>query len=220
MISTNPGHYEDTSIADALFSSTRQKVLRLFFLQPDRSFTMGELIEQAKAGSGAVQREVARLTESGLVNVQYRGRQKSYHANMASPIFGELSALIVKTLGPTEIIKKALQPVAHEIELAFIYGSVAKQTDRADSDIDVLLVSDTLSLEDIFSALEGAEGELSRPINPTLYSRDEFEKRRKQDNPFIRKVLNGPVLLLKGIIDEQGSIGQPGPDQKTSPRNT
>lgn len=217
MTSSDTGNQESVNIADALFSATRQKVLSLLFLQPDKAFTIGELIEQAKAGSGAVQREIGRLTNSGLLTVEYRGRQKSYHANKAAPVFHELRALVVKTLGPREVIKKALQPISNDIDLALIYGSVAKHTDRADSDIDLLLVSDTLSLEDVFGALELAESELSRPINPTLYSTDEFEKRRQQDNPFIRKVLNGPVLILKGIIDEQGSTGQPRPDQQTPP---
>ncbi len=103
------------------------------------------------------------------------------------------------------MVKDALNAINNEIDLALVYGSVAKNTDRADSDIDLMLVSDTLTLEDVFTALEPVEQELSRPVNPTLYTRHEFKKRRNNDNPFVRKVLSGPYLLLKGIIDEQES---------------
>ena len=193
------------SLADALFSGTRQKVLGLLFMQPDHDFSLAELIERAKAGSGAVQREIGRFVDSGLVTVEVKGRQKRYRANPESPIFPELCSLVAKTLGPAQVVKDAVRAIDNEIDVALIYGSVAKNTDRADSDIDLMLVSDTLTLEDVFTALEPAEQELSRPVNPTLYTRHEFEKRRANDNPFIRKVLNGPYLLLKGIIDEQGS---------------
>lgn len=193
------------SLADALFSGTRQKVLALLFLQPDEDFSIAELIEQAKAGSGAVQREVSRLVDSGLVNVNFRGRQKRYSANQTAPIFLELRSLIAKTLGPAQVIRDALKTVEDDISIALIYGSVAKNRDHAGSDIDLMLVSDTLTLEDVFAALEPAEQALARPVNPTLYTPQEFRTRQSSDNPFIKKVLNGPYLLLKGIIDEQGS---------------
>lgn len=195
----------NSSLADALFSGTRQKVLGLLFMQPDQDFSMAELIERARAGSGAVQREISRLVDSGLVTVDIRGRQKRYRANQNAPIFPELCSLVAKTLGPAQFVSNALRPIESEIDVALIYGSVAKNTDRANSDIDLMLVSDTLTLEDVFATLEPVEQEMSRPVNPTLYTRHEFEKRRANDNPFIRKVLNGPYLLLKGIIDEQGS---------------
>ena len=193
------------SLANALFSGTRQKVLGLLFMQPDHDFSLAELIERARAGSGAVQREIGRFVDSGLVTVEVKGRQKRYRANQDAHIFPELCSLVTKTLGPAQVIKDALSAIDNKIDVALVYGSVAKNTDRANSDIDLMLVSDTLTLEDVFATLEPVEQEMSRPVNPTLYTRHEFEKRRANDNPFIRKVLNGPYLLLKGIIDEQGS---------------
>lgn len=205
MITSSTPTPSHSRLADALFSGTRQKVLGLLFMQPDQDFSIAELIERARAGSGAVQREISRLVDSGLVTVDIRGRQKRYRANQNAPIFQELCSLVTKTLGPAQVVKDALRAIDSEIDVALIYGSVAKNTDRADSDIDLMLVSDTLTLEDVFTALEPVEQELSRPVNPTLYTRHEFEKRQDDDNPFIRKVLHGPYLLLKGIIDEQGS---------------
>jgi predicted nucleotidyltransferase len=191
-----------TGLADALFSQTRQKVLRLFFAGQERDFSVKELIEQAEAGSGAVQRELARLVDSGLVQVKLQGRLKRYRANPDSPVFSELSSLASKLLGPEQQVEDALNSISDKIDLALIYGSVAKRTDHANSDIDLMLVSDSLSLEEVFEALGPAESKLSRIINPTLYKQEEFKKRRVNKNPFLRKVLEGQYILLKGSINE------------------
>ncbi|WP_236744390.1 nucleotidyltransferase domain-containing protein [Marinobacter similis] len=206
-----------TGLADALFSATRQKVLRLFFTRQGRDFSIKELIEEAEAGSGAVQRELVRLVDSGLVQVNLQGRQKRYKANPDSPVYPELSSLVTKLLGPEQQVEDALRPILHKIDLALIYGSVAKRTEHAYSDIDLMLVSDTLTLEEVFEALGPAESNLSRTINPTLYNRKEFKKRRANENPFLRKVLEGQYILLKGSINESRSIGEPGSDTQTPP---
>ena len=206
-----------TGLADALFSATRQKVLRLFFMKPESDFSIKELIDQAEAGSGAVQRELARLVDSGLVQVNLQGRQKRFKANPDSPVYPELSSLVSKLLGPERQVEDALKPISDRIDLALIYGSVAKRTDHANSDIDLMLVSDALTLEDVYEALGAAEINLSRTINPTLYKREEFKKRRANNNPFLRKVLEGQYILLKGSVNESESSGKSGPDTQTAP---
>lgn len=206
-----------TGLSDALFSVTRQKVLRLFFTRPEQDFSIKELIEQAQAGSGAVQREVARLVDSGLVQVNSQGRQKRYKANPDSPVYPELSSLVTKLLGPEKQVEEALKPISDRIDLALIYGSVAKRTDHSGSDIDLMLVSDTLTLEEVFEALGAAEKALARTINPTLYKREEFEKRRANNSPFLMKVLKGQYILLKGSVDESRSTGKSGSDKQASP---
>lgn len=193
---------QPVSLGEALFSGTRQKVLGLLFGQPERWFTLSELIQLARAGSGAVQREVERLTTSGLLEVSSIGRQKFYRANSASPIHAELCGLIRKTLGPAEQLRITLEAVGDDILLAVLYGSVAKQSDRADSDIDVLLVSNSLTLEAVFRMLGPVETELGRHINPTLYTQREFMERRANNHPFLRKVLTGSHIVLKGRSDE------------------
>jgi predicted nucleotidyltransferase len=193
------------SYGEALFSGTRQKVLALFFGQPDRSYTQAELIELANAGSGAVQREVERLTNSGLLTVTKIGRQKFYSPNQQAPIYPELCALVRKTLGIEQQLRAAIDQGGENILMALLYGSVAKEEDRANSDIDVLLVSDTMTLEGVFRLFEPAEKALGRTINPTLYTVQEFEKRRADGQPFLRKVLAGKTILLKGSSD--GRLG-------------
>jgi predicted nucleotidyltransferase len=190
-----------SSLADALFAATQLKVLQLLFLDPERSFFASELITLAASGSGAVQRELARLIESGLVNQSLIGRQRHYQANRNSPIFAELRSIIIKIAGIPEQLRAALQPLADRITFAVLYGSIAKGTAKSSSDIDVLVVGDDIRLEELYSAFEGTEITLRRKVHPTLYSPDEFKRRRKSKNPFLMKVLTGDTVPLVGNPD-------------------
>ncbi len=195
------------SLADALFSATQQRVLALLFGQADRSFFTNELIGMVGSGSGAVQRELRRLVESGLVTVSRVGNQKHYQANPEAPIFEELRGIVVKTLGPAEVVRTALAPLTDRICLALVYGSVAKRSDTATSDIDLLIVSDQLTLEALYEAMAPAERELGRPVNPTLYTEAEFRKRRQNGSPFLAKVLAGEYIWLIGNDHDLETLG-------------
>jgi len=191
-----------TSLADALFSTIQQRVLAYLFGQPERSFFATELIKLAGGGSGAVQRELARLSDSGLVMVTRVGTQKHYQANPKSPIFAELCAIARKTVGLAEPLREALAPLAKRISAAFVYGSVAKRSDTAASDIDLMVVSDSLGYPDLFAALERASTRLGRKVNPTVYSRQELAKRMKQGNAFVTRVMTQPKVWLIGGEDD------------------
>lgn len=191
-----------TSLADALFSGTQQRVLGLVFGQPERSFYATELIGLTGAGSGAVQRELARLAQSGLVTVHRVGNQKHYRANPDSPIFAELCSIAQKTVGLAEPLREALAPLAKKIFVAFVYGSVAKRQDTAASDIDLMLVSDQLTYADVFAVLKQVGNRLARPVNPTILTRKELAKRIAGDNAFVTRVLAQPKLWLIGHDDD------------------
>ncbi|WP_374319483.1 transcriptional regulator [Pseudoxanthomonas kaohsiungensis] len=194
-------------MADALFTATQQRVLSLLFGQPERSFFTKELIELTGGGSGAVQRELARLQQSGLVVQTVLGNQKHYQANAQAPIFAELRGIVSKMLGPADALRQALAPIADEVRLALLYGSVAKRSDTAHSDFDLLLVSDTLTLEQVYAALAPAEQQLGRPVSPTLYTSAEFRKRLEQGNPFLTKLLTGDTIALIGDKDAVAAAG-------------
>lgn len=190
------------SIADALFTSTQQKVLSILFSQPERSFYASELITLAGAGSGAVQRELKRLAMSGILTTSAVGNQKHYQANPNSPIFGEVLQIVRKTFGLAKPLLEALLLVKGEIDLAFVYGSVAKKSDHSSSDVDLLVVSNTLKLEDLFSALLPVENEIRREISPTLLTWDEFNQRKNTPESFLNRVLQGEVIELIGNVNE------------------
>ena len=192
------------SLADALFSGTQQRVLAWLFGQPERSFYATELIGLAGAGSGAVQRELARLAQSGLVTARAVGNQKHYQANPEAPIYAELCGIVQKTVGLAEPLREALAPLAMRIRAAFVYGSVAKREDTASSDIDLMLISDDLAYPDLYAALEEVSTRLGRTVNPTIYTPQELAKRVKRKEAFATRVLAQSKLWLIGGEDALG----------------
>ncbi|RYF62996.1 MAG: transcriptional regulator [Comamonadaceae bacterium] len=187
-----------TSLADALFPRVRQRVLAVFFSTPDRSFYANEVIALAQSGTGAVQRELAGLSEAGLLTVRKQGNQKHYQANADAPVFAELRGLVLKTMGVADVLRTALAPLAGQIEQAFVYGSVARQQDTARSDVDLMVVSASLGYGELFGALEAATQTLGRTVNPTLYTPQDIAKRIEQDNAFVTRVLQQPTVWLIG----------------------
>ena len=192
-----------SGLADALFPKVRQRVLAVLFGTPDRSFYANEVIALAQSGTGAVQRELAALSEAGLLTVSKQGNQKHFQANAAAPVFAELRGLILKTMGLADVLRTALAPLAPQIEAAFVYGSVAKQQDTACSDIDLMIVSPSLGYADVYRALESAAATLGRKLNPTLYAPIELARRIAQDNAFVTRVLQQPKIWLIGTEEQR-----------------
>ena len=203
MIKPIMGTKTNDSLANALFPKVRQRVLSVLFRTPDRSFYANEVISLAQSGTGAVQRELANLAQAGLITVTKLGNQKHFQANAQSPLYAELRSLVLKTVGLADVLRNALAPMAAGIRSAFVYGSMASQQDTAKSDVDVLLVSQTLSYADVFAALESASQQLKRNINPTLYTPDEFARRLNQDHAFITRVMNQPKIWLIGQLEQK-----------------
>lgn len=190
--------YARANLSDALFTHTQQRVLGSLFGQAGRLFTVSDLIQSTGAGSGAVQRELARLSGSGLLSVEKVGKQKRYRANPDCPIHDELVAIVRKTFGLAVPLREALAPLAGQVELAFVYGSVPKGQDTPASDIDLMVVSDTLGYADVMAALHPAIEGLGRPVHPTLYTRAALAGRIADGNAFVTKVLAQPKLWIIG----------------------
>ena len=162
---------------------------------------MTEMITLAGSGRGAVQRELARLAGSGLAVVSQVGNRKYYRANRDSPLFDEIRGIVRKTVGMEESIRDALEPLADSLVLALLYGSIARRTDTAASDVDLLLVSDELTLEAVYAALAPVEMLLGRHVNPTIYTSGEFQRRRAAKAGFLTRVLEGRHVILMGNLD-------------------
>ena len=187
-----------SGIASALFSTTQPRVLGLLFGQPERSFFASQVIALAGGDTGAVQRELARLEAAGLVASRRVGTQKHYQADAQSPVFAELCSLVRKTVGPAEPLRVALAPIAQAIQLAFVFGSVAKKADSSDSDIDLLVVSDSLSYADVYPLLEDASRHLGRTVNPSIYTQADLARGRKTGGAFLKRVMAQPKLWVIG----------------------
>ncbi len=191
-----------TSLADALFSGTRQRVLRLLFGQPQRSYYATELIALAGSGSGAAQRELASLADSGLVTVRAVGNRKHFQANPESPVFAELCAIVRKTFGLADPLREALAPLASKIRAAFVYGSVAKGADTAASDIDLMVVSDTVSYADTYAVLEDVSTVLGRQVNPTILTMADVAADFEKQSAFTVRVWSQPKVWVIGSEDD------------------
>ncbi len=186
------------TISSALFTDSQSRVLGWIFGQPERAYHLSELRRLTGLGSASLQRELNRLAAAGLVDVQAVGNLRCFQANPNSPVYAELVALTRKTLGTVPVLREALQALLPGLQSAWVYGSVAKQTDTAQSDIDVMLVGEGLQLSQVLSVLEPAEAQLGRKINPSCYSPQEFERRRAEPDSFVHRVLSQPVLPLIG----------------------
>jgi predicted nucleotidyltransferase len=195
------------SIATALFSDSQSRVFQWLFGQPDREFHLSELRRLTGLGSASLQRELNRLAKAGLVRSQRVGNLRRFQANPQSPVYGELVGLTRKTLGVEPLLREALQPLVPNLRAAWIYGSVAKQTDTAQSDIDVMLIGKNLPLAKVLELLVPLEAQLGRKINPTCYTPTEFKRRRAEPDSFVNRVLAQPILHLVGDAHELGSAG-------------
>ena len=189
-------------LAGALFSPVQQRVLGLLFGQPGRRFQSAELIRLAESGTGAVHRQLGRLEKSGWVKVTRVGNQKHYQANADCPAFTELRGLIAKTVGLVEPLRRVLEPLADEIEAAFVYGSIAKGTDSADSDIDLFVISNRVGHPELFTALQAAESALGRSVNPNVTTPREWRARRRETDSFVARIAAQPRLFVIGSDDD------------------
>lgn len=195
------------SITSALFSEGQSRVFRWVFGQPEREFHLNELLRLTGLSSASVQRELNKLADAGIVLSERVGNLRRFRANPQSPVFEELVELTRKTLGAEPLLRDALQPLEPDLRAAWIYGSYAKQTDTANSDIDVMIIGDKLTLNRVLKALTPVEAELGRKINPTLYTPAEFAKRCAENDSFVNRVLAQSVLPLIGTLHEPARAG-------------
>ncbi len=195
-------------LANALFSRVQLRVLGLFFGQPDRTYKITEVIQLAGSGRGAVQRALKKLTAARILNAKIHGTHKHYQANRESPIFAELHGLILKTVGLVEPLRNALNPYRQEINVAFVYGSAAKGTDTAMSDIDLMIIGRELGYSEIFGTLQKAESTLLRQVNPNLMTPEEWKQRIADQNSFVRTLQQQPKLFVIGTENELEGIGE------------
>ena len=208
------------SLSDVLFTKTQQKVLGLMFTRPDESFYLNEIVRLAGVGKGTIQRELDRMQAAGLLTVKHIGNQIHYQVNKESPIYPELLRIVRKTFGMVEVIKGSLQHLDAQIDLAFIYGSIAKHEDTASSDIDLMVVTESLAYAELMKALSRAEEAIGRPINPTIYNMEQLEGKLRDKKAFVEKVMEQPKLWIKGCDDDIRAIRKSGKNKKAQGRAT
>jgi predicted nucleotidyltransferase len=172
-------------LSETLFGKTRRAVLSLLFSHADEKFYLRQLVRVAGGGIGALQREVKSLADAGIINRIGKGRQVYYQANSQCAVFAELKSLIMKTAGMGDTLKMAMLPLAERIQVAFIYGSIARGGESKGSDVDIFVVGD-VTFAEVVAVLSPVQQTLNREINPTIYPVDEFRAKQVAGHHFIK----------------------------------
>ncbi|WP_341960062.1 nucleotidyltransferase domain-containing protein [Pseudomonas sp. RC10] len=176
------------SIADALFTTTQQRLLSLLYGHPEKSFYTNEIRRWAKVGTGSMTRELERLRSAGILTATRLGNQIHYQANAECTVYQELIAIVRKTFGIADHLRLELSPLADRIQRAFIYGSIAKGSANTSSDIDLMLIGDGISYSDVMERMIPLEELLGRTINPTLYTPADWQAKLDAGNSFVVRV--------------------------------
>jgi DNA-binding transcriptional ArsR family regulator len=191
------GTIKHDNLCSALFGKVRRALLALFYSRVDESFYLRQIVRMTRVGQGAVQRELKKLADAGIITKSKQGRMSYYQANRACPVFDELHRLMTKTAGLADVLRKSLAPLATQVDFAFIYGSQASFKSGAASDVDVVIVGDIEELA-LHRAIASAEAYLDRSINYTFLTRQEFDHRRKEKDGFMSRVLKGETIFIVG----------------------
>ncbi len=193
-------------LADLLFGRTRGAILALLYGHADQSFYTRQIARELDASVGAVQRELENLSKVGLIVRTSVGSQVFYQANRDAPVFREMQALVNKTIGVFGILRSALHSLSKRIVVAFVYGSVAREEETVQSDVDLMVVGKA-TLDEVLSQLSTVDKTVGRPINPTVYSVPEFKSKLASGNHFLTAVLKGRKVFLLGDEDELRKMG-------------
>lgn len=190
------------SVSELLFPNQyRRKVLALLMLNPQRWLHLRELARLTGASPGTLKKELDALTSVGLLKHQKVGNQTQFSANSEHPVFPELSALVRKTTGLRDVLALALAPLASQIEVAFVFGSMAKATEGPQSDVDLLLIGNA-TFGQVANAVYDAQLVLARDINPKLMSRVEWSEKKNAQNVFVQELMDKPKIFIVGSEHE------------------
>jgi predicted nucleotidyltransferase len=196
-------------LTDLLLGDYRKKLLSQLLLHPDADYHVRELARLTGTSAGSLHKELARLAAAGLLLRKEQGNQVRYQANRQCPVFPELASLLRKTTGAAELLARALAPL--QPVLALIFGSVARGTEVAASDVDVLVVTER-GFGEVVRALHGAQTTLGREINPVVYTPAELQGHVAEQDPFVMSLLAGPHIFLNGTPDDLSQlVGHPAP---------
>jgi len=188
-------------ISSFLFSEYRRRVLGLLLLHPETRYHVREIARLTSTVAGSLHRELTKLAKANVLIREVSGNQVYYQANRAFPIFDELASILRKTSGLVDVLANALSPLADKIEVAFVYGSVARGTENLGSDIDVLIIG-KIGFRDAVTALYSAQSILGREINPKVYQMAQWKKLVHNKDPFAQEILSNPKLFIIGTAND------------------
>jgi predicted nucleotidyltransferase len=186
---------------DAILSKPVQEILAALLLERDEPWYFRDLAKRLNRTPSTLQRPLDSLVRAGITKKWTDGNRTYFAADVQCPFLSDLRGLLVKTVGLVDVLRETVRPHAKFIQVAFVYGSVARGEQRSESDIDLLVIGNA-SLSDLSPALTRAEEQLRRPVNATVYSPREFRAKLLSKNHFLRSVLSKEMIFVKGSRDE------------------
>lgn len=192
------------TLSDTLFGRTRGAVLAVLYGHVGESYYLRQLARMTGIALGPVQRELRQLVDAGLVTKRVQGTQTLFAANESSPVFAEMRSLVAKTVGMHDVLLSSLRPLEKKIDLAFVYGSVARGGETEQSDVDLMVVG-TAGFADVVDRIADAQKTLNREINPTVYTAREFTSKLRRN--FLKTVVGGKKLFIIGDEDDLRELG-------------
>jgi DNA-binding transcriptional ArsR family regulator len=189
------------SVLNALFPRIRQAVLAATLMDPAREWYLSDLARHIGVSPSSLQRELASLVDAEILRRRVDGNRVYYRAEADNPIFGDLRGLLLRTAGLKDVLAECLEGLRSRIDVAFVYGSVAREDERASSDIDLMVIGD-VGLSELAPALKDAEARLLRPVNPSVYRAEEVVEKLRAGHHFLGTVMGGPKLFIVGGEDD------------------
>jgi predicted nucleotidyltransferase len=177
-------------------SKTREALFRLYFTNPDKSYYLRELERELDIPVSMLRKELLSLEKSGIFSSSRKANLSYYSLNKSYPLHDELKTIVFKTIGIKGLLIKTLSDIKN-IETAFIYGSYAKNQYNAKSDVDLFIIGN-VDEDKLISKIDKIEKDLKREINYSIYSRKDFEKKKRQKDGFIEDIIENPKIFLIG----------------------
>jgi len=198
---------DNCPLAAALWPKARRRILGLLLANPEREWHLRDIARQTKLAPATVHSEVLSLHEAGVLTRRRDGQQVKYGADHSCPIISELQGIILKTIGLADVFKEALQPLTDCIEVAFVFGSLARGEASSESDVDLMVVGET-GLQELVPAVRKVTAALHREINPIVMDAEEFRKRLGNQEHFLSSVLDEPKIFVIGDEDDLGRLAE------------
>jgi len=192
-------------LTEFLSSRTRSAFLRLLFGLNSSPLHARELERRSGIRIGSVRQEAARLVRLGLITLRKDGNRTYYEANRHHPLYEDIHRIVLKTVGLVDVLRAALESTG--IQCAFVFGSVAQGTAKAESDIDLMVVGN-IGLRKLTSLLSGIGNQLGREINPHVLTPEEYHERVRRKDHFVTSVMASPKLLVVGTEDDLTGVGK------------
>ncbi len=193
-------------LAEILSSKIRAGIFRILFgVDPDTELHMREIERRTGFAIGTVQKELQKLQRLEIITRIKDGNRVYYRANTVHPLYPDIRSIVLKTSGLADVIMNAL---ANEkgIKVAFIFGSLARQEDKATSDVDLMVIGD-IGLRKLTGLLTDVASKIGREINPHAFTEKEFVKRRRGQDHFLNQVLESPKIFIIGTENDLAEMG-------------